>query len=74
MRALRGEEAVEMKKFVFFVTVLVFAIVALRRFGPTMGKRAVTKCQEMMARHAGGPGERPWGQFDARTELAGIQT
>ena len=58
-----------MKKFVLFLTVLVLAIVALRRFGPTLRARAMTKCQEMMASHAGGPGE----QFDRRTELAGTQ-
>jgi hypothetical protein len=73
MRALRGKEAFEMKKSAFFVTVLVFAIVALRRFGPTLGKRAVAKCQEMMAKHAGGPAERSWAQFGGPAELAGTQ-
>jgi hypothetical protein len=73
MRALRGKGAMEMKKFVFFVTVLVFAVVAFRRFGPTLSKRAVTKCQEMMAKHAVRPGERPWAQFDGPAELAGTQ-
>jgi hypothetical protein len=60
-----------MKKFAFFVTVLVFAIVALRLFGPTLGKRAMTKCQELMARHEGGARERPWAQSDEPTALAG---
>lgn len=67
-------EASEMRKFVVFVTVLVLAIVALRRFGSTLGKRALTKCQEMMARHAGAPGDRSWAEFDRRTELAGTQS
>ncbi len=39
-----------MKKVIagaFFVLILL----ALRRFGPALGKRAMAKCQEMMASH-----------------------
>ena len=39
-----------MKKLIagaFFVLILL----ALRRFGPGIGKRAMAKCQEMMASH-----------------------
>jgi hypothetical protein len=59
VRALRGEEAKEMKKFIFIAAFMGLAIVVLRRFGAALGQRAMTKCQEMMARHEGQPGERP---------------
>jgi hypothetical protein len=62
-----------MKKFGLFVTVLILAVVAFRRFGPTLSKRAVTKCQEMMAKHAVRPAERPWAQLNEPAELAGTQ-
>ena len=62
-----------MKKFVLFVTVLILAVVAFRRFGPALSKPAVTKCEEMMAKHAGGPAERSWAQFGGPAELAGTQ-
>jgi hypothetical protein len=61
-----------MKKFVVVATVLALTIVALRRFGPTLGKRAMTKCQEMMSRRQG-PGERPGVELqDEQPELANI--
>jgi hypothetical protein len=63
-----------MRKFVVFATVLVLTIVALRRFGPTLGKRAMTKCQQMMAKYQGWPEERPWEKFDEEpTDPASIQ-
>jgi hypothetical protein len=60
-----------MKRFIFVATILGLTIVALRRFGPTMGRRAMTKCQEMMARYQGQPGEAPCAELrDEPTELA----
>jgi hypothetical protein len=44
-----------MKKMIVVAAVLVLTFVAFRRFGPTLGKRAMAKCQEkcqeMMASH-----------------------
>jgi hypothetical protein len=44
-----------MKKMNVVAPVLVLTFVAFRRFGPTLGKRAMAKCQEkcqeMMASH-----------------------
>jgi hypothetical protein len=40
----------EVKKIIVAVGVLVLALVALRRFGPALVKRAMTKCQEMVDR------------------------
>jgi hypothetical protein len=61
-----------MKKFIFFTTVVGLALVALRRLGPTLGKRAMAKCQELMARHEGQPGDRPCDALrDGPTDLAG---
>jgi hypothetical protein len=62
-----------MRKFVVFATVLVLTIVALRRFGPTLGKRAMTKCQQMMAKYQDRPGERPSADFDEEPMDASIQ-
>lgn len=45
-----------MKKVIVGAAAFVLTLVALRRFGPAVGKRAMTKCQEMMARHRGDPG------------------
>ena len=42
-----------MKRMVVVAAVLVLTLVAFRRFGPTLGKRAMAKCQEMMASHRG---------------------
>jgi hypothetical protein len=50
----------EMKKMIVVAAVFALTFVALRRFGPTVGKRAMAKCQEMMANHQG----------DVRAELA----
>jgi hypothetical protein len=53
-----------MKKMIFVAAVLVLTFFAFRRFGPTLGKRAMAKCQEkcqeMMASH----------QADGGAELA----
>jgi hypothetical protein len=40
----------EVKKVMVAAGVLVLALTALRRFGPTLGKRAMTKCEEMFDR------------------------
>jgi hypothetical protein len=45
-----------MKKMIVGAAVFVLALTAIRRFGPTVGKRAMTKCREMMARDGGDPG------------------
>jgi hypothetical protein len=61
-----------MKKVIFSATFIGLAIVALRRFGPMLGKRAMAKCQELMARHEGQPGDRPRDELrDEPTDLAG---
>jgi hypothetical protein len=39
-----------MKRLVFIVTAAVVIFAVLRRFGPTLRERAMTKCQEEMAR------------------------
>lgn len=39
-----------MKKVIVAAGVFVLALAALRRFGPALGKRAMTKCQEMFDR------------------------
>jgi hypothetical protein len=39
-----------MKKVIFAGVVLVAALVALRRFGPALGERAMKKCEEMFER------------------------
>jgi hypothetical protein len=62
-----------MKKVIFSATFIGLAIVALRRFGPMLGKRAMAKCQELMARHEGQPGERPSANFDEEPMDASIQ-
>jgi hypothetical protein len=46
-----------MKKMIVVAAVLVLTFVAFRRFGPTLGKRAMAKCQEMMAGHLEDAGE-----------------
>ena len=49
-----------MKKMMVVAAVVALTFVALRRFGPTLGKRAIAmcqeKCQEMMASHQGDVG------------------
>lgn len=45
-----------MKKMIVVAAVLVLTVVAFRRFGPTLGKRAMARCQEMMAGHLGDVG------------------
>jgi hypothetical protein len=40
-----------MKKLIVGGAVLVLILVALRRFGPALGERAMAKCQEMMTGH-----------------------
>jgi hypothetical protein len=61
-----------MKKFILFALVIGLAIVALRSLGPTLGKRAMAKCQELMARHEGQPGDRPCDELtDEPMDLAG---
>ena len=49
-----------MKKMIVVAAALVLTFVAFRRFGPTLGKRALAmcqeKCQEMMASHQGDVG------------------
>ena len=45
-----------MKKMMVVAAGLVLTFVALRRFGPTLGKRAMAKCQAMMASHQGDVG------------------
>jgi hypothetical protein len=37
-----------MRKLLFGALALFVALAALRRFGPTVGKRAMERCQEMM--------------------------
>jgi hypothetical protein len=39
-----------MKKVLFAGAVFVAALVALRRFGPALGQRAMKKCEEMFER------------------------
>jgi hypothetical protein len=39
-----------MKKVIFAGAALVAALVALRRFGPALGERAMKKCEEMFER------------------------
>jgi hypothetical protein len=39
-----------MSKTIVAAAVFVLAIAALRRFGPALGKRAMTKCEEMFDR------------------------
>lgn len=39
-----------MKKVIFAGAALVAALVALRRFGPALGQRAMKKCEEMFER------------------------
>ena len=53
-----------MRKVLFGALVLFAAVVVLRRFGPTLGKRAMAKCQEMMG---GAPKEQ--GFEEERTQL-----
>jgi hypothetical protein len=38
------------KKMIVAAGVFVLALAALRRFGPALGRRAMTKCQEMFDR------------------------
>lgn len=45
-----------MKRIIVGVMVLAVAAVALRRFGPAVGERAMAKCAEMMAKHRGDVG------------------
>jgi hypothetical protein len=47
-----GREA-EMRKMIVITAVLVVAFVALRRFGPALGTRAMAMCHEVMARRGG---------------------
>ncbi len=39
-----------MKKIIIGVAVFVAALAALRRFGPALGERAMSKCEEMFGR------------------------
>jgi hypothetical protein len=55
-----------MKKMVVGLAVLVLTFVALRRFGPALGKRAMAKCQEMMASHQGAG----WGDLKDRRDTS----
>lgn len=45
-----------MKKIVIGVAAFVAALAALRRFGPALGERAMSKCEQMFDRM---PGEFP---------------
>lgn len=54
-----------MKKVVFGALALFAVVAVLRRFAPTLGKRAMQKCQEMMS---GAPRER--GFEEGRQESA----
>jgi hypothetical protein len=54
-----------MRKVLFGALALFAAVVVLRRFGPTLSKRAMAKCQEMMG---GAPEEH--GFEEERTQLA----
>jgi hypothetical protein len=40
-----------MKRLIVGGAVVALILVALRRFGPAMGERAMAKCQEMMMGH-----------------------
>jgi hypothetical protein len=53
-----------MRKVLFGALVLFAAVVVFHRFGPTVGKRAMAKCQEMMG---GVPDERG---LEEATQLA----
>jgi hypothetical protein len=44
-----------MRKGLFGALAFLAVVAVLRRFGPTMGKRVMEKCREMMG---GAPGER----------------
>jgi hypothetical protein len=46
-----------MRKAIIGAAVLVLALVAIRRFGPALGKRAMSQCQEMFGRSSEGPPE-----------------
>jgi hypothetical protein len=50
VRTRRGdpEEGTEMKKMFVIAAAFVVALIALRRFGPALAKRAMAKCEEMM--------------------------
>jgi hypothetical protein len=42
-----GRREAEMKKLVISTVVLAVAVLALRRFGPALGQKAMKKCEEM---------------------------
>jgi hypothetical protein len=46
-----------MRKAIIGAAVLVLALVAIRRFGPALRKRAMSQCQEMFGRTSEGPPE-----------------
>lgn len=54
-----------MRKVLFGALGLFVALAALRRFGPTVGKRAMARCQEMMQ-----SGEKARGSEEEARQLA----
>jgi hypothetical protein len=48
-----SEGGLDMKKVIVGSTVFVLTLVALRRFGPALGRLAMRKCEQMMATHSG---------------------
>ncbi len=60
-----------MKKVIIGVAVFALALAALRRFGPALGKRAMSKCQEMFERgQKESPPEETVRDLDAEPALA----
>jgi len=60
-----------MKKVIIGAAVFALALVALRRFGPALGKRAMSKCQEMFERRQKeSPPEETVRDVDAEPGLA----
>jgi hypothetical protein len=76
VRARRSERKGKMKRMIVVATVLVLTVVTLRRFGPTLVKRAMAKCEEMMAGRQGGAGTAPrvWVRADEATKPASISS
>lgn len=55
-----------MKKWLVGAALLMLAVAVIRRFGPTLAKRAIEECRELMA----GGGSEARGFEDDRTQLA----